>query len=288
MNRLIAFVMLFALSFSHHAQNNPLGIPIQFDSGTWKLINDDYGTCMLGHDVLSGPIFIMEHGHQTMNQLQKVFESGYTDENMTLVASSSGLVSGNRISMSLTGTAQGTPLKGEAIGLLSNTDYCKGIVIMTVTMESEDNTKQKEAINSIANSVTYVKLKESETWIQKLGGYKLVSRDSYSTNTSTPDGSYYTGGTSSSSNTIVFCSNRSFSSSSSSYTALSGSGLDSNLDQSNDSDRGTWSVLEIGSNNVVKMIYADGTVVYHPISREDGFYYMANDKYTKGPNDSCE
>ena len=288
MNRLIAFVMLFALSFSHHAQNNPLGIPIQFDSGTWKLINDDYGTCMLGHDVLSGPIFIMEHGHQTMNQLQKVFESGYTDENMTLVASSVGLVSGNRISMSLTGTAQGTPLKGEAIGLLSNTDYCKGIVIMTVTMESEDNTKQKEAINSIANSVTYVKLKESETWIQKLGGYKLVSRDSYSTNTSTPDGSYYTGGTSSSSNTIVFCSNRSFSSSSSSYTALSGSGLDSNLDQSNDSDRGTWSVLEIGSNNVVKMIYADGTVVYHPISREDGFYYMANDKYTKGPNDSCE
>ena len=288
MNRLIAFVMLFALSFSHHAQNNPLGIPIQFDSGTWKLINDDYGTCMLGHDVLSGPIFIMEHGHQTMNQLQKVFESGYTDENMTLVASSSGLVSGNRISMSLTGTAQGTPLKGEAIGLLSNTDYCKGIVIMTVTMESEDNTKQKEAINSIANSVTYVKLKESETWIQKLGGYKLVSRDSYSTNTSTPDGSYYTGGTSSSSNTIVFCSNRSFSSSSSSYTALSGSGLDSNLDRSNDSDGGTWSALEIGSNNVVKMIYEDGTVVYHPISREDGFYYMANDKYTKGPNDSCE
>ena len=288
MNRLIAFDLLFTLSFSHQAQDKPLGIPIQFDSGSWKLMNDDFGSCMLGHEVLSGPILIMEHGHETMNQLQKVFELGYTDENMTLVASSSAIVSGNRISMSLSGTAQGTPLKGEAVGLISNSDYCKGIVFMTVTMDSEDNTKQKEAINSIANSVTYVKLKESETWIQKLGGYKLVSRDSYSTNTSTPDGSYYTGGTSSSSNTIVFCSNRSFSSSSSSYTALSGSGLDSNLDQSNDSDGGTWSALEIGSNNVVKMIYEDGTVVYHPISREDGFYYMANDKYTKGPNDSCE
>ena len=288
MNKLIAFLVFFVISFSHQAQVKPLGIPIQFDSGSWKLINDDFGSCILGHEVLSGPIFIMEHGHETMDQLQKVFESGYTDENMTLIASSSAIVSGNRISMSLSGTAQGTPLKGEAIGLLSNTDYCKGMVIMTVTMESEDNTKQKEAINSIANSLTYIKPKESETWIQKLGGYKLVSRDSYSTNTSTPDGSYYTGGTSSSSNTIVFCSNRSFSSSSSSYTALSGSGLDGNLDQSNDSDGGTWSVLEIGSNNVVKMIYTDGTVVYHPISREDGFYYMANDKYTKGPNDSCE
>lgn len=288
MKTLLILLLSILILFQSNAQIKPLGIPIHFSAGDWKLISDDFGTSILGHDVLSGPIFIMEHGHKTMNQLQKVFESGYTDENMTLVASSAELVSGNRISMSLTGNAQGTPLKGEAIGLLSNTDYCKGFVIMTVTMESEDNTKQKEAINSIANSVTYVKPKESETWTKKLGGYKLVSRDSYSTNTSTPDGSYYTGGTSSSSNTIVFCSNRSFSSSSSSYTALSGSGLDSNLDQSNDSDGGTWSALEIGSNNVVKMIYEDGTVVYHPISREEGFYYMANDKYTKGPSDYCE
>ena len=284
-----AFVLFSLFAYiTVSAQDKPLGIPIQFDSGSWKLMNDDFGSCMLGHEVLSGPILIMEHGHETMNQLQKVFESGYTDENMTLFASSAALVSGNRISISLTGNSQGTALKGEAIGLISNSDYCKGTVIMTVTMESEDNTKQKEAINSIANSVTYVKPKESETWTQKLGGYKLVSRDSYSTNTSTPDGSYYTGGTSSSSNTIVFCSNGSFSISSSSYTTLSGTGLDGNLDQSNDSDEGKWSALEIGSNNVVKMIYKDGTVVYHPISRENGFYYIANDKYTKGPNESCE
>ena len=82
--------------------------------------------------------------------------------------------------------------------------------------------------------------------------------------------------------------NGSFSISSSSYTTLSGTGLDGNLDQSNDSDEGKWSALEIGLNSVVKMIYKDGTVVYHPISRENGFYYMANDKYTKGPNESCE
>ena len=288
MNKLIALLVLFSVPFLYHSQNNPVGIPIQFESGAWKVINDDYGTCVLGHEVSSGPIFIMEHGCQTMNQLQNLFELGYRDEEMTLISSSPGIISGNRISMSLTGNAEGIPLKGEAIGILNNSEFCKGVVIMTVTMETEDNTKQKEAINSIANSVIYVKPLASKTWTQKLGGYKLVSRDSYSTNTYSTDGSYYTGGTSSSSHTIVFCSNGSFSSSNSSYTALSGSGLDSNLDQSNDSDSGTWSVLEIGSNNVVKMIYTDGTVVYHPISREDGFYYMANDKYTKGPNDYCE
>lgn len=288
MNRFIIIFALLAFTFSNHSQNNPLGIPIQFNSGSWKLINDDYGICILGHDLLSGPIFITEHGHETMSELQKAFASGYTDEEMSLYVTSTPVVDGNQISSSLTGSANGAAIKGEAIGLLNNSGYCKGVIIMTVTLESENNKKQKEAINSIAKSITYTKPKESEAWTQKLGGFKLVSRDSYSTNTSSPDGSYYVGGNSSSSSTIVFCSNRSFSSSNSSYSTISGTGLDGNLNQSNDSDGGTWSAIEIGANNVVKMIYADGTVLYHPISREDGFYYMAGDKYTKGPSDYCE
>jgi len=155
-------------------------------------------------------------------------------------------------------------------------------------MESEDNTKQKEAINSIAKSINYIKPKESQTWTLKLGGNELVSRDSHSSSTSSPDGSYYASASSSSSTKYIFCSNRSFSFLSSSYTSVSGTGVDGKSDRSEDTDNGEWSVLEIGSNNVVKMIYADGTVVYHPISRENGFYYMANDKYTKGPSDFCE
>jgi len=288
MNRLIALVLFSVISIPYFGQVSPLGIPIQFQSGSWKIVNDDFGSCVLGHDVLSGPIFILEHGHRTMDQLQNEFESGYSDETMTLFSSSPSVVSGNRISISLTGTAQGTPLKAEAIGILSEKNSFKGIVIMTVTMESEDNTKQLEAINSIANSLVYVSPNPSQVWMNKLSGYELVSRSSYSTSSSSPDGSYYTSSSSSSTTKFIFCSNGNFNYISSSYTSVSGSGLDSKSDDSKDMERGEWSAITVGQNNVVKMIYADGTVVYLPISRENGVYYMADDQYTKGPNDTCE
>jgi len=288
MKSLIIFLLSVIIIFQASAQIKPLGIPISFSTGEWKLVNDEFGVVILGHDVIAGAIVIMEHGNNDIEKLKQQMESGYSEEGIQLTPSDYANMEGqNKLTLSYTGNSQGSPIKSKAIGLLSNKHYCKGVVIFTLTQASADDSKQKEAIRKIAESITYTPQVISAEWTQKLSGNKLISRDSYSTSTSSPDGSYYTGGNSSSTTKYIFCSDKSFYYSNSSYTALSGSGLDGNTDKSKDSDTGTWSVIQIGNNTVVKLMYSDGTVVYHSISREEGFYYMAGDKFNKGPSNHC-
>ena len=284
---ILLFSLILALN-NLSGQINPNGIPIKFNAGDWKLVNDDFGMCILGHNVIAGAILIIEHGNTDIEALKKQLESGYEEEGMQLFPSNNAELEGdNKLFIRLSGNAQGNLIKGEAIGLLSDNNFCKGVILLMLTQESADNSKQKAAIKKIAESITYHSPVVSAEWTQKLSGNKLISRDSYSTSTSSPDGSFYTGGNSSNTTKYIFCSDKSFYYSNSSYTALSGSGLDGNTDTSKDSDTGTWSVIQIGNNTVVKFMYSDGTVVYHPISREEGFYYMAGDKFNKGPSDHC-
>ena len=46
-------------------------------------------------------------------------------------------------------------------------------------------------------------------------------------------------------------------------------------------------VLNMGGSVVIKLIYTDGTVIYSPISRDNGYYYFGEQKYTKGPSSYC-
>ena len=107
--------------------------------------------------------------------------------------------------------------------------------------------------------------------IQALNGQELIYRDSYSTNSSSSDGSFYVGASSSSTEKYAFCNDGSFYYSP--YTSASGSGLDAQTNNANDSDGGTWNVLNMGGSVVIKLIYTDGTVIYSPISRDNGFYF---------------
>ena len=67
------------------------------------------------------------------------------------------------------------------------------------------------------------------------------------------------------------------------YTSASGSGLDAQTNNANDSDGGTWNVLNMGGSVVIKLIYTDGTVIYSPISRDNGYYYFGNKNIPKDP-----
>ena len=64
------------------------------------------------------------------------------------------------------------------------------------------------------------------------------------------------------------------------------SGLDAQTNNANDSDGGTWNVLNMGGSVVIKLIYTDGTVIYSPISRDNGYYYWGTKIY-QGTQSYC-
>jgi len=286
--KLILFILLTALMpLSMFSQINPNGLPISFDGNGWKLIGDNYGTSILGHETIPGPILVIEHGYSDKQSLKNQLESGYQEEGVELYPNGMVQNNGNMLSISLNGYVEGNSMKSEVLGFLTNSKNCKGFILMSLTDEYSDNSTHKTHMVNIAKSIRIKPLSNDPSWSQKLNGQELVYRDSYSTNSSSSDGSFYVGASSSSTEKYAFCNDGSFYYSNSSYTSASGSGLDAQTNNANDSDGGTWNVLNMGGSVVIKLIYTDGTVIYSPISRDNGYYYFGEQKYTKGPNSYC-
>ena len=286
--KLILFILLTALMpLSMFSQINPNGLPISFDGNGWKLIGDNYGTSILGHETIPGPILVIEHGYSDKQSLKNQLESGYQEEGVELYPNGMVQNNGNMLSISLNGYVEGNSMKSEVLGFLTNSKNCKGFILMSLTDEYSDNSTHKTHMVNIAKSIRIKPLSNDPSWSQKLSGQELIYRDSYSTNSSSSDGSFYVGASSSSTEKYAFCNDGSFYYSNSSYTSASGSGLDAQTNNANDSDGGTWNVLNMGGSVVIKLIYTDGTVIYSPISRDNGYYYFGEQKYTKGPNSYC-
>ncbi len=290
MERIFIFLLFSIVIFQTNAQINPNGIPIKFNAGDWKLVSDDFGMCMLGHDVIAGPILIIEHVNSDIEALKKQLESGYEEEGMQLFPSNSAKVEGNNnVSINYSGNAQGSSIKAKAIGILSNKSYCKGLVILILTETSADDTKQKDAIKKIAQSIEYIKPTDPQNWKSKLNGQKLVDRESHSSSDSSPDGSFYVSVSKNSSSIYSFCSDGTFRYDYSSSSSSSGSGLDSNMDKDSYSEQGQWVIATINNTPMVKFMYTSGLIEYHEISRhESGHYYLNGSQYTKGPSDYCK
>jgi hypothetical protein len=269
------------------SQINPNGLPISFDGNGWKLIGDNYGTSILGHETIPGAILVIEHGYSDKQSLKNQLESGYQEEGVELYPNGMVQNNGNMLSISLNGYVEGNSMKSEVLGFLTNSKNCKGFILMSLTDEYSDNSTHKTHMVNIAKSIRIKPLSNDPSWSQKLNGQELVYRDSYSTNSSSSDGSFYVGASSSSTEKYAFCNDGSFHYSNSSYTSASGSGLDAQTNNANDSNGGTWHVLNMGGSVVIKLIYTDGTVIYSPISRDNGYYYFGEQKYTKGPSSYC-
>ena len=286
--KLILFILLTALMpLSMFSQINPNGLPISFDGNGWKLIGDNYGTSILGHETIPGAILVIEHGYSDKQSLKNQLESGYQEEGVELYPNGMVQNNGNMLSISLNGYVEGNSMKSEVLGFLTNSKNCKGFILLSLTDEYSDNSTHKTHMVNIAKSIRIKPLSNDPSWSQKLNGQELIYRDSYSTNSSSSDGSFYVGASSSSTEKYAFCNDGSFYYSNSSYTSASGSGLDAQTNNANDSDGGTWNVLNMGGSVVIKLIYTDGTVIYSPISRDNGYYYFGEQKYTKGPNSYC-
>ena len=286
--KLILFILLTALMpLSMFSQINPNGLPISFDGNGWKLIGDNYGTSILGHETIPGAILVIEHGYSDKQSLKNQLESGYQEEGVELYPNGMVQNNGNMLSISLNGYVEGNSMKSEVLGFLTNSKNCKGFILLSLTDEYSDNSTHKSHMVNIAKSIRIKPLSNDPSWSQKLNGQELIYRDSYSTNSSSSDGSFYVGASSSSTEKYAFCNDGSFYYSNSSYTSASGSGLDAQTNNANDSDGGTWNVLNMGGSVVIKLIYTDGTVIYSPISRDNGYYYFGEQKYTKGPNSYC-
>ena len=286
--KLILFILLTALMpLSMFSQINPNGLPISFDGNGWKLIGDNYGTSILGHETIPGAILVIEHGYSDKQSLKNQLESGYQEEGVELYPNGMVQNNGDMLSISLNGYVEGNSMKSEVLGFLTNSKNCKGFILMSLTDEYSDNSTHKTHMVNIAKSIRAKSLPNDPSWSQKLNGQELVYRDSYSTNSSSSDGSFYVGASSNSTEIFSFCSNGSFYYSNSSYTSASGSGIDAQSNNANDSDGGIWSALNMGGSVVIKLIYTDGTVIYSPISRDNGYYYFGEQKYTKGPSSYC-
>ena len=287
MKPLLYFLLLFMFPFSLISQINPNGIPISFNGNGWKLIGDNFGTSVLGHETIPGAILIIEHGFSDIQPLKSQLESGYQEDGFELYPNGTAQNNDNMLSISLNGYVDGSAVKSEALGLLTNNKSCKGFILLSLTDEYSDNSTHKSHMVNIAKSIRIKPLSNDPSWSQKLNGQELIYRDSYSTNSSSSDGSFYVGASSSSTEKYAFCNDGSFYYSNSSYTSASGSGLDAQTNNANDSDGGTWNVLNMGGSVVIKLIYTDGTVIYSPISRDNGYYYFGEQKYTKGPSSYC-
>jgi len=290
MRFLIVFLMSTIVLFQTNAQIKPLGIPIHFSAGDWKLISDDFGTSILGHDKVAGPIFIIEHGCETIDDLKKLLDDGYKEEGLELFAQTSARsIDENMVTINWEGSIEGTQVKSEVIGVLGKNKYCRGVSIVTLTQEGTNDSKQKETIKKIAQSIKYIQPTDPQNWTSKLNGHKLVDRESHSSSDSSPDGSFYVSVSSNSSTIYTFCSDGSFRYDHSSTSSTSGSGLDANMAKDNDSAQGSWVIVTIKNTPMVKFMYPFGLVEYKEISRkESGHYYLNGSQYTKGASDYCE
>ena len=290
MKTLLILLLSILILFQSNAQIKPLGIPINFSADDWKLISDDYGTSMLGHEKIAGAIFIVEHGCQTIDKLNELLDDGYKEEGLELFAKTRARsIDENMVTINWIGSIEGTQVKSEVISVLSNNNYCKGVSIITLTQEGTDDSKQKETIKKIAQSISYIKPSDPQDWKSKLNGQKLIDRESHSSSDSSPDGSFYVSASTNSSTIYTFCSDGTFTYDYSSSSSSSGSGLDANMKKDNDSAQGSWVIATIKNTSMVKFMYPFGLVEYKEISRKkSGHYYLNGSQYTKAPSDYCE
>ena len=290
MKPLIILLLSTFIVFQSNAQIKPLGIPIIFMAEDWKLINDDYGTSMLGHEKIPGAIFIVEHGCQTIDKLKELLDAGYKEDGLELFAqTSSRSIDENTVTISYSGFTEGTQTNCEVISILNNNNYCKGVSIMTLNQASADNSKQKEVIKKIAQSLSYIKPSDPQNWKSKLNGQKLIDRESHSSSDSSPDGSFYVSVSTNSSTIYTFCSDGTFRYDYSSSSSSSGSGLDANMEKGKESLQGQWVITTINNKPMLKCMYSEGVIEYQEISRkESGHYYLNGSQYTKAPSDYCE
>ena len=86
----------------------------------------------------------------------------------------------NILSISLNGYVDGSAVKSEALGLLTNNKSCKGFILLSLTDEYSDNSTHKSHMVNIAKSIRIKPLSNDPSWSQKLNGQELIYRDSYS------------------------------------------------------------------------------------------------------------
>ena len=103
MKTLRLILLLFMIPFSLFSQINPNGLPISFDGNGWKLIGDNYGTSILGHETIPGAILVIEHGYSDKQSLKNQLESGYQEEGVELYPNGMVQNNGDMLSISLNG-----------------------------------------------------------------------------------------------------------------------------------------------------------------------------------------
>lgn len=157
------------------------GISLRVPPG-WKAKQVSSGY-VLGSDTHPGLIMISGHTYGTLQELQADSGEGIQDaENGISLTPSSQLVrvGANGLGSELTGTVNGTPAKGYAIGMVS--PYGGGIVVVALTSTEAYTSQHQKFAEQIAASTRFTKPKVDTALMQWFAGkyWRYTSSSSYS------------------------------------------------------------------------------------------------------------
>ncbi|PCE64410.1 hypothetical protein [Sediminicola luteus] len=299
MRTLIILVFLVCFSAPQWAQQRAQGMAISYELPQgWKVMQEEYGTLLLGHETIPGFILLQEHGYNGQDMVVAEMAEGVQEEGI-LLSPTHGIrqLDNGDYFAEYQGQVQGQAAKAVAVTSMSKLWQIGGVMVMTMVNRDLFTPQHQELAIRIAQSIQYHPFMDAQAqqWAQLVKGRMLVYLDSYSSSTtlSGSDGDY-AGENSVSMSTreeVHLCSNGQFAIQNDSSSSLSMSGPMGmgNTDRDQSQNQGLWALMNINNTPVFRLLYTDGSVEYHAVEdyREDKIY-IGGKAYTIAAGNRCQ
>lgn len=247
------------------------GIELKAPKG-WKGRRAE-GLFLFGSDLHKGILLVVPNEASTVAEIKEGAKAGYAEEGIELkLEGSTRAFSTNGIAATFAGTAEGTPVKASAVGLVS--PHGTGAVIVALVEASSHGTNYDAFAAELAKSIRFFKPEVPDfvsDWKSQLAGKRLEYLSSY---TSSGGGGF--GGTSQNETIELyangFCTFRYRSSLSITAGAYGYS-------SSKDNRQGTWNVVAEGQTPILRMTFEDGSTKNYRITYKDRKLYLEGYRY---------
>lgn len=257
----------------------------------WKLVQEDYGIVVLGHDSIPGMILLAENGYKNKTAAMADMSAGLEEEGLLLQGTEPVKeLKNGLLHLKLSGLAEGyQPISGLAITKMSPVWGRGGVTAIVIANTNLWSKRHEVSAQKIMQGIRFYQPSKSTEWHNKLNQKQLIYRDYYSTSDVGFEGSIGAGY--SELITIDFCRTGTFLYQRQMNTSAStGDGsLDESMTGSNQNgEKGWWSVIVVRQQPVVRLVYDNGEVNYYAITYQNGYIFANEMKFTIGASSRCQ
>ncbi len=245
----------------------------------WTAYKTEIGYLMVS-ETERGFVLIMQHGYNSIQELQNAAMEGIADESGTYLQPEGKpeQIGTSGLSMQYTGYVEWQQAKAYALALLSS--HGGGVTILTAVEPQTFSQQYVDLVKNIGQGVEFSKPETPpvvEQWKNALTGMRLTYMHTYSSGTS---------GGFSDEIVIDLCPNGTFSYSSSHNLSIDTGGA-FGYNHGRDGGAGTWDIINGSGKPALQLSFHDGTIRQHMISLQGDNFYLDNNRYFRTNDTQC-